>query len=78
MATLELGYGTLERFAIGMIRPRIVVPFVLAELFVDVGGGLIDRRNNGAGRRIRFLPDMNGVGGKTHLDLLAMPRVTLN
>jgi len=64
VAAFELGYSALERFAIGMICSRIVISFVLAELFVDVRGGLIDRRDNGSGGGIRFLPDMMALVAK--------------
>src|SRR5216684_2643349 len=70
LPAFEFSDGALESFAIGMIGARVVVAFVLAQFGLHVGGGLIDRRNDGAGGGIRLLPDVNRVGGKTHGGLL--------
>src|SRR5712692_3998406 len=66
LPAFEFSDGALERFAIGMIGACVVVAFIFAQLGLHVGGGLIDRRNDGARSGIRLLPDVNRVGGKTH------------
>ena len=66
VTVFEFGHGALQRFAIGMIGARVIVALVLAELFVHVGGGLVDRCDDGAGGRIRLLPDVNGICSETH------------
>ena len=73
MSALKLGNGPFERFAVGVIRARVIVAFVFAQFFVYVRGGLIDGRDDGPGGGIGFLTHMNGVGGKTHDALLAIP-----
>src|SRR5437868_13861828 len=74
MPSFQLGHGALERFAVRMIRSRVVVTFVLAQFFVYIRRSLIDRRDDRAGGRIRLLPHMNGIGCKTHDALLALSR----
>ena len=69
----QLGNGAFQGFAVGMIRSRVIVALVLAQLFIDVRGSLIDGRDDGPSGGIGFLPDVNGVGGKTHCALLAIP-----
>jgi len=54
-----------------MVRSRVIVSFVFPQLFIDVRGRLIDGRDDGPSGGIGLLPDMNGVGGKTHCALLA-------
>ena len=71
VAAFELGHRALQGFAVRVIRSRVVVPFVFAELFVHVRRGLINRRDDCPGGGIGLLPDVNGVGGKTHDLLLA-------
>ncbi len=67
VAAFEFGESFFERLAVGMIGPRVVVALaVFAELFLDVGRGLINWRDDGASGGIGLLPDVNGVGGKTH------------
>src|SRR5580704_9179014 len=74
MSALQLRQRAFQRFAVGMIRPRIVVTFVLPQFFVYVRRGLIDGRDNRSRCGIRLLSHMNGVGGKSHRNLLAVPR----
>ena len=45
----------LERRARRVLRARVLVALVPAELFLDVGGRLIDRRDDRAGRRVGLL-----------------------
>ena len=61
-SAFEFGDGAFEGFAIRVVGARVVVAFVLAEGFLDVGGRLIDRRDDGAGGGIRLLSHMNRVG----------------
>ncbi len=49
-----------------MCRARIVVALILPERFLYIGRCLIDRRDDGAGGGIRFLPYMNCVGCESH------------
>ncbi len=56
----------LERKPRGVLCPRILVAFVLSETFLNVGGGLKNRRDDGAGRWVGLLPGVNGVGSKSH------------
>ncbi len=73
VAAFQLGDRAFERFAVRVIGSRVIVAFVFAQLFVDVRRGLIDGRYDGPGGGIGFLAHMNGVGGKTHSPLLAIP-----
>src|SRR5260370_31639137 len=65
LATFEFGHRALERLAIGMFGPRVIKALVFAELRLDVGGSLIDRRDDGAGGGIWFLSHMNRIGCET-------------
>ena len=69
VAAFEFGDGALQRFSIGMIGARVVVAvFVFAlTLRLHVSGRLIDRRDDGAGGRIRFLADVDGISSETHV-----------
>src|SRR5579863_7881943 len=60
-----------------MIGASVVVTLpVFAELFLNVGGSLVDRRDDGSSGGIGLLPDMNRIGGKTHNDnLLCLTRL---
>jgi hypothetical protein len=69
-AAFEFGNGALEGLAVGMIGARVIVAFIFANFFVDVGGGLVDGRDDGAGSGIGFLSYVDGIGGKTHGVLL--------
>src|SRR6267143_1058803 len=73
VAAFQLGDRAFQRFAVRVIGSRVIVAFVFAQLFVDVRRGLIDGRDDGPGGGIGFLAHMNGVGGKTHSALLAIP-----
>ncbi len=72
VAAFQLGHRAFQCFTIWVIRPRVIVAFVLPQFFVDIGGGLIDGRDDGSRGGVGLLPDMDGVGGKTHCALLAM------
>src|SRR6202007_2754581 len=72
VAAFKFGDSTLEGFAVGVIRARVVVTFVLAQLFVDVGDAWVDGRDNRAGGGIRLLTHVNRIGGKAHDVLLAV------
>src|ERR1700722_11369631 len=68
VAVLESGDGALQSLSIGMIGARVVVTvFIFPQLFVYVSGCLIDWRDDGAGGRIWFLADVDGVSGETHV-----------
>jgi len=49
VAAFQLGNRAFQRFAVRVIRSRVIVALVLAQLFVDVRGGLIDGRDDGSG-----------------------------
>ncbi len=56
---LEARERDLERAARGVRDARVVVALVLADRLLHVGGGLVDRRDDRAGRRVGLLPDVN-------------------
>ncbi len=68
-ATLQL-----EREPRRVLRARVFEPLVAAELFLDVGRRLEDRRDDRAGGRVGLLARVNahgreaGVGGELHKD----------
>ena len=55
----------LERRARRILRARVLEALVLAELLLDVGRGLIDRRDDGAGRRIGLLAGVEADRGES-------------
>ena len=55
-AALDRREVALERFPRRVLRARVLVALVPAERFLHVGGRLVDRRDDRAGRWIRFLP----------------------
>ena len=65
-AAFETRHRALEGLAIRMRGAGVVESFVLAHRILDVRGGLVDGRDDGAGGGIRFLSDVDGIGGKTH------------
>ena len=44
---------------VGILRARVLVALVPAELRLHVGGGLVDRRDDGAGRGVGLLPGVD-------------------
>src|SRR6185369_6571512 len=56
----EGGDVALERFAGGILAPRIFVSFVLTETFLDVGRGQINGRHDCAGEWLGSLARVNG------------------
>jgi hypothetical protein len=70
VAALKFRQRSFQRFAVGMIGSCVIKPFILTELFLHVGGSLIDGKYDGPGGRIRLLPDVNGICGETHNHLL--------
>src|SRR5262249_11203813 len=68
----QLGHSPFERFAVRVIGARVVVTFVLSQLFVHIRRRLIDRRDDGACCRVGLLVHVNGISGKTHCALLAL------
>ena len=58
-AALDRREVGLERHARRVLRAAVLEPLVLAESLLHVGRGLIDRRDDGAGRRIGLLAGMN-------------------
>ena len=55
LAVLDGGDIGLERGPRRVLRARVLVALVLAQRLLDVGGRLIDRGDDGAGRRVGFL-----------------------
>src|SRR6266566_2119231 len=55
VAALDRGEVPLDREPRRILRPAVFVALVLAELVLDVGRRLVDRRDDGAGRGIGFL-----------------------
>ena len=49
---------------VGFCVRRVLVALVLAELLLHVGGGLVDRRDDGAGGRIGFLAGVQADGAE--------------
>ena len=62
LAALHGGDVALERRARGVVRAPVLVALVNPEAVLHVGRGLIDRGDNGAGRRVRLLPRMDAHG----------------
>ena len=54
-----------ERRPRRVLRPRVLVALVLAERLLDVGRGLVDRRDDRAGRRIGLLAGVNADRAET-------------
>ena len=63
-SVLERRDVVLEGAARRVLHPRVLVARVLAGLEVLIGGGLIDRDADGAGRRIGRLAGVDGAGGE--------------
>src|SRR2546429_6490730 len=64
----------LERCQVGLnpvarrIRhPRVLITLMLADLFLKVSGGCVDRRTDRARRSIGFLPNVDSGSAKTLL-----------
>jgi hypothetical protein len=64
LAALDGRDVALEREARRILRARVLVALVHAELVLHVGRCLIDRRDDGAGRRIRFLTCVQADGAE--------------
>lgn len=62
-SAFQNGNVPLKRFAGRVLAPGVFVPFVVPESLLDVRGGQVDRRHDGAGKRVGALPGMNGTGG---------------
>lgn len=60
-SSFEFGDGAFEGFAIGVVRARVVETLVFAEGFLDIGGGLVDRSDDGAGGGVGLLAHVNRV-----------------
>ena len=58
----EIGF---ERHPRRILRASVFETLVLAEPLLDVGGGLINRRDDGAGGRIGFLTGVNANGAES-------------
>ena len=63
-ARLQRGDVGLERGARRVLRARVFVALVLAERVLDVGRGLVDRRDDGAGRRVGLLAGVDAERGE--------------
>ncbi len=57
----------LERVARRVRDARVVVALVLADRLLHVGRGLVDRRDDRAGRRVGLLAGVDGSGLEVHL-----------
>ena len=63
-AAFQIGDATFVGEPRRIDRARVIVAFVLAGTFLDVGRRGVNRRHDRAGRRIRFLAGVNRAGGK--------------
>ncbi len=59
-APLQARDAALQSFPGGILGPGVLVPFVASEPLLDVGGGLVDRRHDGAGERVGGLAGVDG------------------
>ena len=57
----------LERAPGRVLRPRVLVALVLAERLLHVGGRLIDRRDDGAGRGVGHLARVDADGAESRV-----------
>ena len=64
-AAFEIGDAALEGHAGRILAARIFIALVDARALLDVGRSGVDRRHDGAGRRIRRLPGVDRPGGYT-------------
>src|SRR5437016_12273724 len=64
-STFQRSQVLLQARARGVGDTRVFVAFVLSDVLLDVSGGSKNRNGDRAGRRIRFLADMNGLCGKS-------------
>ena len=64
LAALDRRDVLLEREARRILRARVLVALVHAQLVLDVGGCLIDGRDDRAGRRIRLLAGVEADGAE--------------
>lgn len=68
-ATLECGDISLQRFARGILSSCVLVAFVVAESFLDVGRGGVDRRHDCAGKDVGALARVNGTGAEAGIQI---------
>ena len=61
LPSLDGGDVGLQRRARRVLRPRVLVALVHAQCLLDVGGCLVDRGDDGAGRWVRFLAGMDAI-----------------
>ena len=61
---LEARDVPLERLARGVLGAGVFVALVPAQPLLDIGGGLVDRRHDGAGHRVGPLARVHGAGGE--------------
>ena len=62
LAAFDRGDVLLERQPRRVLRPRVLEPFVAAHLFLHVGGRLVNRRDDRAGRGIGLLAGVDADG----------------
>ena len=62
LAPFERGDVGFDRGARRVLRAGVFVALVLAQGFLHVGGGLIDRGDDGAGRRVGLLAGVDADG----------------
>jgi hypothetical protein len=74
LAVLDCGDVTLERRARRVLRPRVLVALVAAELFLNVGRRLVDRHDDRPRRRVGILAGVDadcrepGAIGQLHAE----------
>ena len=64
LAAFDRRQVALERHARRVLRAAVLEALVLAELLLHVGRRLVDRRDDGAGRRIRLLAGVQTDGAE--------------
>ena len=73
---LERGQAQLEGRPRRIGRAGVVVALVLADRFLDVGRGLVDRNRHGPGRGVRLLPVVDRARLEVHASILGMERAS--
>ena len=66
-AGFDGGDVALEGHPRRVVRAAVLVPLVLAQAFLDIGGGLVDGGDDGAGGRVRLLAGMNADGAEVRV-----------
>src|SRR5215211_6043905 len=61
-AALQRRHVSLERLTRGILSPSVLISLVLAECFLDVSGGGVDRGHDRTGEKVRPLAGVNCAG----------------